>query len=188
MRFTFLGFASLLVLLFSVVNATPPHIEKANSFVGLTEVAPNDGPEIKKFLLSVGINHPASWCAAFVSYSIRDVGAISPALSPVATRFINRESVSAMAVFSKKAKVPDGAVFVMRKGNSWQGHTGFVESTEGDGPNTRLRTIEGNTSPQPGGIQAERDGDGVYKRIRKIEPWNYFRIVSFTPVRYKLAG
>ncbi len=43
-------------------------------------------------------------------------------------------------------------------------------------------SIEGNTSSGTAGSQ--RDGDGVYRRLRCIEPGSYFRIVGFAPVSY----
>jgi len=41
------------------------------------------------------------------------------------------------------------------------------------------RTIEANTTPGPASTAAERDGGGVWRRVRCIRPHSYFRIVGF---------
>ena len=52
-------------------------LDIAESFSYVVETRENDGPEVKRFLASVGVHHPDSWCAAFVYYCINSsVGAI----------------------------------------------------------------------------------------------------------------
>jgi len=72
--------------------------------------------------------------------------------------------------------VPLGAVVVWRKENGPYGHAGFAVAWDG----ASGETVEGNTSSGRAGSQ--RDGDGVWRRQRRITPGRYFRIVSFTPV------
>jgi len=72
-----------------------------------------------------------------------------------------------------------GDIVVWRKGNTIFGHAGIVLEWNG----ACGKTIEANTSSGVYGSQA--DGDGVWIRERCIEPGNYFRIVSFTPVMYQ---
>jgi hypothetical protein len=71
-----------------------------------------------------------------------------------------------------------GDIIVWKKGNTIFGHAGIVLEWDG----ACGKTIEANTSSGVYGSQA--DGDGVWIRERCIEPGNYFRIVSFTPVTY----
>lgn len=178
MRSFSLLFALLLLPL--LLAAEPPHLKIAEKYVGLTEEVPNGGPEVAVMLSAVGIDHPAPWCAAFVGYVLRQSGAESPLPSAVAFKYISRNSISSTDYLNGTRTVPIGSVFVMRRGNTWQGHTGFVTSID----ENMIRTIEGNTSPDPVNISADRDGDGVFKRKRWVNPGNYFRITHFTPVHY----
>lgn len=187
MRFTsLLSVCCLLLLSFVVSTGTAsPVTEKAKTFIGVTETGQNSGTEVEMFLFSVGLEKGAPWCAAFVSYCLKESGTFSPLLSRTATGFKNKETISALSVYEKRKQIPPGSVFIMQKGNSWQGHAGFIDSIFYQDGTLKFSTIEGNTSPQPGTLRQERDGDGVYARIRQIQPYNYFRIVGFTPVRYK---
>lgn len=52
-------------------------LDIAESFSYVVETKENDGPEVKRFLASVGVNKPDSWCAAFVYYCINNaVGSV----------------------------------------------------------------------------------------------------------------
>lgn len=69
-----------------------------------------------------------------------------------------------------------GDLVIWARGNTIYGHIGFVlYDWNGD----RGWTIEANTSSGKG---SQYDGDGVYKRLRKIEPFNYFKIIGFVEV------
>lgn len=143
------------------------------------------------FLAAVGLSTGNPYCAAFVSWVLDQQ--IAPAVSfpkirtARAQSFITSSSIKASEVL-RGTKVPeDGDILIWKKGNTVFGHTGFVETwgVKLDGtasPNCGI-TIEANTSSGIYGDQ--RDGDGVFRRERCIEPGNYFRIVSFTPVDYK---
>jgi len=187
MRFIFSVFAFLLVLFFTQLNAQE-HLDTAKSYVNVTELTgQNDGPEVEKFLKFVDRKKGDSWCAAFVSYCLGVNNVLAPkANSGVAQRFITKRSVSAFRVLDGTVKIPPGTILVWKRGNTWQGHVGFVVDWNGKSG----QTIEGNTSPGRKGSQ--RNGDGVYIRKRKIYPGNYFRITHFTFVEYakpiKLAG
>lgn len=176
---------ALLLLLPSFGFSSPPHLDKAKSYLGVKEVAPNDGPEVKLFLYSVGITHPAPWCAAFVGYCLTDAGAVSPKPSALALHYITLQSWKPETYLYHWRK---GDVFVMRQGESWKGHTGFIDSVYSLDSRLHFVTIEGNTGPQPGSVAQERDGDGVYARDRVYQPWAYFRMIRFTPVTYRQAG
>ncbi|HEX2868734.1 MAG TPA: CHAP domain-containing protein [Ignavibacteriales bacterium] len=157
----------------------PEHIKIAQSFVGVKEkTGHNDGPEVEMFLKSVGLGKGYAWCAAFVSYCLDKARVEFPKIrSAIARSFETKESIKAIDVLLGKKKVKDGSIVVWRKGSGLQGHTAFVTHWDRD----KGETIEGNTSSGASGSQ--RDGDGVYKRKRKIEPANYFRITSFLEVK-----
>ena len=175
-----------LVLLWLSLLASPrlevfaqAHLDTALAYIGTLEVGFNRGPEIERFQRSVSIKPGSPYCAAFVSYCLKKGGAAWPAVrSGLAQHFIGKESIRASHVL-RGAKVPAGAIVIWRKGNGWKGHAGFVISwVYGCG-----ETVEANTSP--GSYGSQQDGDGVWRRRRCIEPGNYFRIVSFMPVRYE---
>ena len=52
--------------------------ELMDSQLIVRETSENRGPEVDKYLLHVGVKPPAEWCAAWASYDIDSVGAISP--------------------------------------------------------------------------------------------------------------
>ena len=70
MRFSFLAYALLLLLLFSTVSGQK-HLSIAQTFIGTTEATGhNDGEPVETFLRSVGRKKGDSWCSAFVSYCL----------------------------------------------------------------------------------------------------------------------
>ncbi|MFN3597043.1 MAG: CHAP domain-containing protein [Rubricoccaceae bacterium] len=167
----------------------------AAGYVGTVEKGgANRGPEVEAFQRAVGIPPGSAWCAAFVGFILDEAERQSgrrlvPAVrSGVATRYVGRESVRARDVLRGASRPPVGSLVVWRRGATWRGHVGFVlrdDNASVRGPAWYLRcgrTIEGNTSSGSAGSQA--DGDGVWERVRCIQPGAYFRIVAFTPVRY----
>lgn len=174
------------------------HLDTALTHVGAVERPPgsNRGPQVDRFLAAVGISGAAPWCAAFTAYVLRAAGADvtdergRSVLSAVATRHIvgrgPHRSIDARDVLRGAARPEPGALVIWRNGANWTGHIGLVvedDNAAERGPAWYLRcghTVEGNTSPGAAGSQ--RDGDGVWRKTRCIEPGAYWRIVSFTPV------
>ena len=181
------------------------HLDTALAYVGVVERGGNNrGPEIERFLRSVGIGPGAPWCAAFTSYCRRvaaDAGSPTgpferpgvPHYGAVATRHLSfGGKVSAAEVWRGAQSVPPGSHVVWRNGNSWTGHVGFVwkdddPQSEGfaagdrspDALSWRHRcgyTVEGNTSSGDAGSQ--RDGGGVYTRLRCLS-YSHFKIDGF---------
>lgn len=136
------------------------HIEVAISQLGVEEQprGSNWGEDIKKYLLSVGITFPASWCMSFVYWCVKK--------SLEGTGNINTlyRSGGVLNVWNhttkeKKHINPEaGDIFIMDFGKGL-GHTGFVERVEGD----IIHTIEGNTNDT-----GSREGYEVCRRQRKI--------------------
>jgi hypothetical protein len=69
-----------------------------------------------------------------------------------------------------------GDIIIWARGSSIQGHAGFVLQ---DWKGISGWTLEANTSAGKG---SQYDGNGVFKRWRKIEPYAYFRILGFIEV------
>ncbi len=162
----------------------PAHLDTALAYVGTVEQGgANRGARVERFLQSVGLGPGQPWCAAYVSYVLGATGVRAPLdgrrrviRSGLAARFITARSVRASEALRGVKQVPPGAVVIWRKGNGPFGHAGFAVSWDG----ASGETVEGNTSSGRAGSQ--RDGDGVWRRQRRISPGSYFRIVSFTPV------
>ena len=162
----------------------PVHLDTALAYVGTVERGGNNrGPRVERFLRSVGLGPGNPWCAAYVSYVLDAAGVRAPLdgqrrpiRSGLASRFITVRSIRASEALRGVKRVPPGAVVVWRRGNGPFGHAGFAVAWDG----ATGETVEGNTSSGRAGSQ--RDGDGVWRRQRRITPGRYFRIVSFTPV------
>lgn len=118
-------------------------LKVAQTQIGLEEIprGSNWGVNVKKYLLAVGIDFPASWCMAFVYWCINEsckVQGIKNPLIPTAGVLNQWNNINAKF----KVKVPQpGDIFIMDFG-SGHGHTGFVEAVNGD----RINTIEGNSN------------------------------------------
>lgn len=164
-------------------------IDVAKQWVGLTEVRENaawqdfntkgDDKERSDRLIQkmteAGWESGWSYCAAlgkcvyqeaYLLYGISKDSEIfkqiSSQLNPsVMQSFHNFERLG------KISKTPEkGSLFFMRKGSTGFGHMGIVESIDAG----YLINIEGNTSPNAGTVEAERNGNGVYERRR---PFNF---------------
>lgn len=162
------------------VDTTPSHFKIAKSYVGTIEkTGHNDGTKIEWIIKSGGGAKGSSYCAYFVTKCIDSAKVKEPKTrSGLARSFKLKSSIKANDVLLGKIKIARGTIIVWEKGETINGHTGFVDIW-GTVSGT---TIEGNTSPGTSGSQA--DGDGIWNRKRKIEPANYFRITCFTLVKY----
>lgn len=187
MRYFYLHLVLLLVLLSLVSNAqyNPTHLDTALTYVGVTEATGNnDGPEITKFLNSVGLNSGYAWCAAFVSYNLNvSEGIENPKIRSARARdFKVKQRIDAERVLMGIDTIHPGYIVGWEKGNTVFGHLGFVTHKW---VGKYGKTVEGNTSPGIHGSQ--RDGEGVYLRERGIHPASYFRITWFVPYSYEPA-
>lgn len=145
--------------------------------VGTREVSRNRGPRVDDYIRAVGLKpedeHP--WCAAFVYWAFaaaaRTIGTTNPC----------PRTASALRMWTKAApecrirtfgeghvvdpeRIRPGAVFVLEKSHG-KGHVGIVEGV--DLRTKVLTTIEGNTDGS-----GSREGDGVYRRQRKMSDVN----------------
>ena len=133
----------------------------AKSQVGLQELpkGSNWGEHVQKYLSSVNINFPASWCMAFVYWcyreAARDLGVVNPLF----------RTGGVLAQWNKTATVKRrttpmrGDIFIMDFGGGL-GHTGIVAEVIGDS----IKTIEGNSNDE-----GSREGFEVCERTRKIK-------------------
>lgn len=148
----------------------------AASQIGVMEDPPgsNKGPEVDKYLKSVGLGPGYAWCAAFVYWVFEKAATTLEVINPVI------QTASVLAHWNQAGRkgitrllpnemqedfslITPGLIFVISlKGND--GHTGIVEGFRDD----RLITIEGNTN-----ISGGREGVGVFRRTsRKLSDIN----------------
>lgn len=160
------------------------HIEIAISQIGKEENprGSNWGDDVAKYLKSVGINFPASWCMAFVYWCVEEAkvripdgtgGLKNPLLKTGGVMKQWNEIDNTFPITKIKLRhivePKDGDIFIMDFGKGL-GHTGFVEKVEGD----VLHTIEGNTNDT-----GSREGYEVCRRVRKASTMKgYIRIQS----------
>jgi len=131
------------------------HLEIAISQLGVEEIprGSNWGPDIQKYLKSVGIGFPAAWCMAFVYWCVKESG-VNPLVKSGGV--LNQWRLVGKNHKFKEPKAGD--IFIQDHGKGL-GNTGFVERVEGD----TIHTIEGNTNDE-----GSREGYEVCRRKRKI--------------------
>lgn len=159
-----------MIRLIAIILLISAVVDSADKYLHVREIAENRSPDIDKWNRYVGNPLGSSYCAAFVSNMVKQ-----PHLKTgLATKLIKRNSVKSDDVL-KGAIIEPGWIVIWRKGNSVFGHAGIVVSWN----KKSGTTIEANTSAGKG---SQSNGDGVYVRSRRIDPFSYFRITHFTPV------
>lgn len=131
-------------------------IDIAIGEIGKQEIPLNSnwGEHVQKYLKSVGITFPASWCMAFVYWCCKQENSSTPLV----------RSGGVLNVWNKmdkkyKVSTPQiGDIFIMDFGKGL-GHTGFVELVDG----TNIHTIEGNATT----VSGSREGIEVCRKVRK---------------------
>lgn len=134
-------------------------IETAISQLGVVEIpkGSNAGPDVEKYLKSVGLGKGYSWCMAFVFWCTAQAALKTGIINPLKKTAGVLDQYNSRKNLVITLPVP-GCVFIMDFGKG-QGHTGFVEKVTGD----TIHTIEGNTNDD-----GSREGYEVCRRTRKI--------------------
>lgn len=135
-------------------------LQSAQSQIGVTEIpkGSNAGPEIEKYLKSVGLGKGFAWCMAFVFWNVVQASIKLKTLNPLKKTGGVMAQWNAQTPQTKKTIPEAGDIFIMDFGKG-VGHTGFVEKVEG----LLIHTIEGNTNDD-----GSREGYAVCRRTRKI--------------------
>lgn len=143
----------------------------ARKELGVKEETANWGKDIKKYLNSVNINFPASWCMAFVYWCFNEASVKLALKNPLPkTGGVMKHYNETMGIRLKDKKtVQPGDVMILNFGKGL-GHTGIVESV--DLPNNTVITLEGNSNNS-----GSREGIEVVRHERKID-----KVYSF--IRY----
>jgi hypothetical protein len=160
-------------------------IFEASRFLGLTELVENRkwdllatpghdaiADELVRILTVAGWQPSWPYCIAFIEAVWRNAYADAPnlqlAIAQILTPHCLRSWRNAIERGWTSVRPIRGAIGIMRNGSTDHGHAFLVESI-GDG---FVRTIEANTSPNSGTAEADRNGDGIYRKKRQL---------SFTP-------
>jgi len=150
----------------------------AEDQLGTTETKANRGSKIDEWNNALGLPLGSSYCASFVSFALDSANAQIPAVrSGVAQKYITNRSITSGRVSTGRT-IPAGSLVIWKRGDTWMGHVGIVVEDWKGGSG---KTIEANTSPSNSGSQS--NGDGVYRKNRKLSPTSYFRITHFTEVK-----
>jgi hypothetical protein len=120
----------------------------------------NSGPQVRKYLASVGITWPDQWCAAFVYYCINKVCInqnLKNLLRPTGYCPYIAEWGKNNKIYSSDPEKGDIFLLMDNINPPWK-HTGFVTQVMSA---TVVKTIEGNTNND-----GSANGDGIYERSR----------------------
>lgn len=123
----------------------------------------NKGFWVARFLKGVGLSQGYAWCAAFVSYVLREAGVDSgPKFGRAAVRNWESWARENHRIYDMK-KAVRGDLVGYTNHKTGLGHIGICVG-DGVSPNIKL-TIEGNTNDK-----GEREGDGVFRKERPCYP------------------
>ena len=144
----------------------------AATLIGTKEEGQNHGKMIDKIESLFGLTGQ-QYCVMFVLYCYMQ------ACSQNNAKFSLPETASSQTLFesAKKIginytdprKIKPGDICIFRKYKLWEGHAALINSYLKD--DMTFETIEGNTYDNDFGSQ--REGDGIYKRIRKAQSQNF---------------
>jgi len=135
----------------------------------------NHGARVEEYQKAVdNLARGESWCMAFVQWAIKQVEAEMGVKSVL---FKTEHCLTAWNKTDKKHRVaPDkvvpGCVMIWQHGDTANGHTGIVIADK----KMNVQTVEGNTSDGQG---VNRNGDGVYARLRSKAPIGTMKVVGF---------
>lgn len=152
--------------------------DEARKWVGVREEGgDNRGPEVEMFQKAVdGIAQGESWCAGFGIYCVAEV----ERRHNVKSRIHRSERV--LDIWEKspedmRSMVPGAGYFAC-----WihgLGPKGHLEIVQNDITKENFKTVGGNTGDGSG---INREGDGVYERLRSLSPQGKMRLLGFIKV------
>lgn len=129
----------------------------------------NWGPDVQKYLKSVGINYRQPWCMALCYWVVEQYCKQEGIKNPLyKTGHVGQQNQKCPALRVTQPQPGDIFIIVFKDGS---GHCGFVERVEGD----RIYTIEGNSN--------NNGSSNGYEVCRKIggrpikEIKNFLRVV-----------
>jgi len=131
--------------------------------IGTTEKTGRNEGEVEKYLRSVGLKKGDPYCAAFVHWCGQQA---LGSRNPFPRSGWSPDMVTRPDYIRGKGRQPEAGdtfgIYFTSKGRV--AHTGFVAGRKGNS----IITIEANTSPQAATGEADRNGDGVWRKIRPL--------------------
>lgn len=152
-------------------------IDIAKKYIGVKEEGgDNKGSMVELFQRSVdGKAQGESWCMAFVQYCLLELEKETSVKSKI---FKSEHCLTVWNNSPKELRLtkPEvGCLVIWQFKNSSQGHVGIVTKVN---VNT-IATIEGNTGT---GAAIERNGDGVYARVRSKAGGATMKVVGYLKI------
>lgn len=148
----------------------------AQACVGIRESGNNTGPMVKLLQDTVGGPDAWAWCMSFVQTCI----AYAEVRTGISSSIVAHEHCITVWDQTPKAmrvkSIPlAGSIVIWRHESTQAGHTGILESCDGD----TFRAYEGNTNFKAPGGPVVRDGGGVAYTTRSIRSLGPLRVVGF---------
>lgn len=158
-------------------------IEEARRWLGFTEMGKdNHGQVVEMFQRAVDNRASGeAWCLAFIWSCILYTEKLMAALGAARMSTLHhtehcmtmwRESPVGQRLSAPRV----GALVIWNHEGTDSGHVGLITGVRDDG---QLETIEGNTGP---GAGVEREGDGVYAKVRNPARTGRMVVVGFLRV------
>jgi hypothetical protein len=134
----------------------------------------NDGPQVREYLKSVGINFPASWCAAFVFYCCDQACSAQGLKNPLPVTGYCPTLAEWGIENNIVVQDPEpGDIFILKdSGSPPYFHTGIITGIN----QSYFNTIEGNTDGS-----GSSNGQGIYQRTRSYNNVIFLRWVKLIP-------
>ena len=132
--------------------------------VHVMEEGNNRGDWVESFLRNAGVDPGNPWCASAIKFAADVAGAWSPKSGAAAVVTWKNLGRSLNKIFNN----PERGMLCYMMHSETTGHIGIVVRTALG----LTYSIEGNTSSGVSGSQ--RDGDGLYRRVRKTSFWDGF--------------
>lgn len=124
----------------------------AVSYIGVKETGHNSGPEVDRFLASVGLDPGFAWCASFVFFCFREAAQQLGLVNPVPRTGGVLKMGRMTEPICRATNPAPGYVYILDHGGG-VGHAGIIETTNDDGTVTE---VSGNTNEA-----GSREGNAV---------------------------
>lgn len=120
----------------------------------------NWGPDVKKYLASVGISFPASWCMALMYWCFNEAATELGLVNPLIRTGGVLHQFQAIDSKYKIPKPQIGSIFILDFGGGL-GHAGIIENINGNSLN---KTVEGNATTESG----SREGFEICRKDTRL--------------------
>ncbi len=148
----------------------------SKGFVGIQEIGNNVGPEIEEIQKAIfGIADSQAYCMAFIHFII---GKVEKEFEIKSTIHVSGSVLQTwLNSMTLKVDVPEPGDVVLWQTGEWSGHAGIFRKHRSI---EIFETIEANTSSGSQGSQ--REGDGIYPRVRTFRGGRKFELKGFLRV------